>query len=97
MTDQRDYLPEGFYVVGSTDHIYVDVTGEFLLNGEDVLTMDRFEAAPLEEYVTFFGCCKLTGETPNTFCVNGHRFATEISDHCSRVVQLHRDRVRVVR
>ncbi|WP_224269436.1 hypothetical protein [Haloprofundus salinisoli] len=93
MKNQKDYLPEGFYIVGSDDDIYLDVEGDYLLNGEDVIMMDRFEAAPIEEYVTFYGCCELTGEAPNTFCVNGHKYATEISDHCSRVVQLHRDRV----
>lgn len=95
LRDQRDYLPKGFYVVGSDKHIYFDVEGDYLLNSEDILMMDRFEAAPLDEYVSFFGCCELTGDAPNTFCMNGHRFATEISDHCSRVIQLHRDRVTV--
>ena len=95
MDDQQDYLPEGFYVVGSESHIFPDVKGDYLLNSKNIITMDRMEAVPMDEYVSFFGCCKLLGETPNTFCENGHRFATEISDHCSRVIQVHHDRVRV--
>ncbi|WP_276302187.1 hypothetical protein [Halorussus lipolyticus] len=92
---RREYLPEGFYVVGAESHIYPGVGGDYLLHPTDVLTMDRMEAVPIEEYTDFFGCCGLRGKVPNTFCPNGHRFATEISDHCSRVVQIHRDRVEV--
>ncbi|KAB1192748.1 hypothetical protein GJR96_04545 [Haloferax sp. MBLA0076] len=93
---QQGYVPEGRYVVGSPDHIFYDVEGDYLLNPDDIIMMDRLEAAPPKEYASFFGCCGPTGRKPNTFCENGHKFATEMSDHCSPVVQLHVERVRMV-
>ena len=62
--------------------------------------MDKWESVErgvvtVDEYSSWYGCCGWTGLEPNTFCENGHLIATELSDHCSPVVQFHSDRVRM--
>lgn len=73
--DGRDFIPQGFYTVGTGEE-FTATFGKYLLNLKDVVNID-----PHPDESRRHGCCGLDGTSEiNTVCRNGHEIGSENSD-----------------